>query len=138
MRGLADREPLRVTTSSIAGKYHCLFILTVVATWVLENCVGIDLLQTELLSDGFFLALHRLQSAQIENQVPSFVRFDVVGERRHRSAIQTGHEYAIEIAIGRATLELRLIMEIEGLDGTILIVLQRVGRRSVAAAFDSM
>src|SRR5207245_2959644 len=54
--------------------------------------IWIDWLQAKLPCDVSFLGVHGLQGAQIEHQVPGLVGLYVVGKRRHRRAVEAGHE----------------------------------------------
>src|ERR1700733_5544883 len=69
-----------------------------------RRCVWIHRLQAKLLCHLLLLAALSHKGSEIENQIPSLVRLDVVGKRGHGSAVEAGHEYAIDIAIGIAAL----------------------------------
>ena len=62
------------------------------------------------------------EGPQIENQVPSLIRLDVVGERRHRSAIEAGHKDPIDILVGVPALGPGPVGKVKGSDGTAEIV----------------
>src|SRR5579863_517664 len=66
--------------------------------------VWINRFQAKLFGHFFLFALLRHQRPQIEHQVPSLIRLDVVGKRRHGSAVQPGHENLVDVLIGIATL----------------------------------
>src|ERR1700733_11191306 len=66
--------------------------------------IGIDRLQGKLFRHFFFFALLSHKRSQIENQVPCFIGLDIVGKRRHGSAVQAGHEDPVDILIAIATL----------------------------------
>src|ERR1039458_8413737 len=58
-----------------------------------------DWLESELLGHVFFFAVLRHKRPQVEDQVPCLIRLEVVGERRHGSAVQSGHEDPVNSAI---------------------------------------
>src|ERR1700691_1400752 len=87
-----------------------------------DRCVWIHRLQSELFSHLFFLAVLPHEGSEIENQIPSLLRFDIVGEGGHGSAVQTGHEDAVNIAIGVAALWPGALGKVESLDGAAQIV----------------
>src|ERR1039457_7103085 len=81
------------------------------------------------------LHLHAgLHGSQIVHQVPGFVRRQIVFERGHRRAVETGHENLINVFIGASALEARALAEIVGNDGAIFVIGERGCRWPVAAA----
>src|SRR2546429_5688930 len=49
----------------------------------------------------------RLQCPEEVHEIPCLSGLQLAGERRHRRAIQAGHEDAVEILVGRSALEPR-------------------------------
>ena len=60
-----------------------------------------------------------LQGAQEVDEIPSVVRLDHVGERRHGRAIDAGHEDLVDILVGRAALEAGIVFARAKLYGRI-------------------
>src|ERR1700677_199893 len=87
-----------------------------------DRCVWIHRLQSELFSHLFFLAVLPHEGSEIENQIPSLLGFDVVGEGGHGSAVQTGHEDAVNIAIGVAAFGPGTFGKVKGSDGAAEII----------------
>src|ERR1022692_2968701 len=86
--------------------------------------IGINRLQRELFRYSLFFALLRHKRSQIENQVPRLIGLDVVSKRRHRSAVQAGHENPVNILIGVAAFWARSIRKVKGLDRASEIILK--------------
>src|SRR6476661_2353899 len=72
------------------------------------------------------------------HQIPRIGGLDLVGERWHRSSIQTGHEDPIQILVGLPALEPRSSGEVVGPDRDVFAVGQRRGRRPVPETRRSM
>src|ERR1700693_5295516 len=72
------------------------------------------------------------------NQIPRLGRFEVVGEGRHWSPIETGHEDAVQILIGLPTLEACSGRKIVRPDGVVLAVGEGGGRRAISVTGRSM
>ena len=69
-----------------------------------------------------------LQRAQEVDEIPRVVRLDDVGKRRHRRAIDAGHEDLVDILIGRAALETGIVSavgEVVGANRLIFAVGER-------------
>src|SRR5258706_10127090 len=79
-----------------------------------------------------------LQRAQVMHQVPSVFRLDDVGKRRHRRAVEAGHENLIEIMVGRAALEAGALGKIVRSYRLIAAVRKRGSGGTIAAAFGAM
>src|SRR5260370_42112145 len=71
-------------------------------------------------------------------QVPSVFRLDDVGKRRHRRAIESGHENLVEVVVCGAALEAGTRRKIIGADRLIVTVGKRGGGRTIAASFGPM
>src|SRR6266849_2557486 len=94
-----------------------------------------------LQNSVFFAATIYLQSTQVVDQVPGVVGLDNIRERRHGRAVQTSHENTIEVLIGDAALETRIVScrgEIVRTDGLIFAVGEGRGRRSITVALLAM
>src|SRR6266404_5391946 len=72
------------------------------------------------------------------HQVPSVFRFDDVRKRRHRRAVEAGHENLIEIMVGCAALEAGAFGKIVGPNRLFVAVRKRGGGGTIAAAFGAM
>src|ERR1019366_3506384 len=105
-------QQMRATADKTAADLKC-FLIEISplypTNWsnplaLLLACWGIWIhwLQSKLFRHLFFLALLSHKRAQIEHQIPSLIRFDIVGKRRHRSAIQAGHEDSVNVLVGVA------------------------------------
>src|ERR1700730_4227265 len=79
-----------------------------------------------------------LQRAQVMHQVPGVFRLDDVGKRRHRRAVEAGHENLIEIMVGRAALEAGAGSKIVRPNRLIVAVRKRGSGGTIAAAFGAM
>src|SRR6267154_3386939 len=93
--------------------------------------IWVNRLQAKLFSHGFFLALLGHECSQIEDQIPGLVGLDIVGERRHRSTIQAGHEDSVNVAIGVAALGTSALGKVVGRDRTAEIIGKSCGGRAV-------
>src|SRR6266481_4571031 len=80
----------------------------------------------------------KLQRAQVMHQVPSVFRLDDVGKRRHRRAVEAGHENFIEIMVARAALETGALGKIVGPNRLLVAVRKRGSGGTIAAAFGAM
>src|ERR1700683_11862 len=125
-------SPLVKRTAKILKLVLMLFLL------LSRRSIWINRFQGELFRHFLFLAFLGHESSQIENQVPSLVGFDVVGKRRHGSAIQPGHEDPVNIQIGVAALRPRPVGKVEGCDRTAEIILKGRGGRSVGHALHTV
>src|ERR1035437_2335491 len=76
--------------------------------------IGIDRLEVEFFRHLLLFAGLRHERSQIENQIPRLIRLNVVGKRRHRSAVQTGHEDSVDIAIRIAAFRPRSLGKVVG------------------------
>src|SRR5579872_3998520 len=92
---------------------------------LLSGGIRIDRLQSELLSKLSGFGRQWLQTAQIEDQIPRLIGFDVVGERRHGRPIQACHEDPVQIRIRSTALEPAAVSEVVGKDRAAVIILQR-------------
>src|SRR6266850_2100477 len=72
------------------------------------------------------------------HEVPSVFRLDDVGKRRHRRAVEAGHENLIEIMVGRAALEAGALGKIVRSYRLIVAVRKRGSGGTIAAAFGAM
>src|SRR5467141_2776491 len=72
------------------------------------------------------------------HQVPCVFRLDDVGKRRHRRAVEAGHENLIEIMVGRAALEVGALGKIVGPNRLLVAVRKRGSGGTIAAAFGAM
>ena len=68
-----------------------------------------------------------LQRPQIVHQVPGVFGLNLVAERGHRRAVQTGHEDLVQVLVGFSRLEPRSGREIVGANRFIVAI---CGRRS--------
>src|SRR5580658_450012 len=71
------------------------------------------------------------------NQIPGIVQLNHVREGRHGRAIHTGHEDLVDILVGNAALETRIVSargEVVGADRIVLAVGERGGGRAVTLA----
>ena len=74
------------------------------------------------LPEGGLGGLQWLQRAEKMHQIPRFRRLEIVGERGHRRAIDTGHEDPVEILVGLSTLEAGTGGEVVRHDPVVLAV----------------
>src|SRR3989440_10858363 len=72
------------------------------------------------------------------HQVPSVVRLDDVGKRRHRRAVETGHENLVEVVVCGAALEAGALGKIVGPNRLLVAVRKRGSGGTIAAAFGAM
>src|SRR5271156_226057 len=100
--------------------------------------IGIDRLQSELFGHLFFLAVLPHEGSEIEDQIPSFLRFDVVGKGGHGSAVQSGHENPINVAIGVAALGPGTFGKVKGGDGAAEIIGEGSSRGTVGHTLDAV
>src|SRR5208283_1246867 len=82
-----------------------------------------------------------LQRTQEMNEIPGIVRLNYVGEGWHRRAIQTGHEDLVDILVGLAALEARIVAtgrEVVGADRIVLAVGESRGGGAIALTMCAM
>jgi len=86
-------------------------------------------LLSALLIRGFggrFRSMRRviipLQCPQVVDEIPSLARIHKIRPRRHRCAVQAGHEDAIQILVRGTALEAGAIHKVVRLDGISVIV----------------
>src|SRR5713226_2906525 len=143
-------QQTRTTTDSTATKL-CRFLIRSLlkehgteccselrCLWLSRRRIWINRFQAELFRHFFFFALLGHERAQIENQVPRLVGLDIVSEGRHGSAIQAGHEDAVNILIGVAAFGPGAVCEVEGCDRTSEIILKGCSRRPVGHALHAV
>src|SRR5579872_2825661 len=137
------------STDSIAANlnFHVLFIASspgissYALLGLLWRVIRIHRLESQLLSHFPFFGvvrIFRLQSSQVEHQVPGLIRLDVVRERRHRGAVQTCHEDSVDVLIGAAALRPRTFRKVIGNDRTAKIIRQGGGRWAIAHALNAV
>src|ERR1700722_10794833 len=100
--------------------------------------IRINRLQPKLFRQHLFLAVLMHERPQIEHQVPRLFGLDVVGKRRHGSAVQASHEDPIDILIGIAAFWPGAIGKVEGRDGTSEIIGERRGGGSVGHTLNAV
>ena len=103
-----------------------------------RRCLWINRFQPDLFRNGFLFRVHGLQGTQIKHQVPSLVRLNVVGKRRHRRAVQTCHKYSVEILVGYPAFKLMALCEVIGHDWAVFAIGQCWRGRTIAATFGSV
>src|SRR5580704_6487031 len=86
----------------------------------------------------FLVRKRDLQGAQEMHQVPRVVGLDHVRERRHRRSVETGHEDAVQIAVGVAAHKPLARRKIKRLDGIALAVGQRRSRWTIGISRRAM
>ena len=71
--------------------------------------------------------VQRLQRAQEMHEIPRLIGLQLIGERGHRRAVESGHEDPVQVLVGFATHEAGTRLEIVRTDGIVLAVRQRLG-----------
>ncbi len=103
------------------------------STFLAFTIAAPSLVPSHIVSSGLLLLY--LQCAEIVHQIPGFFRLHHVGERRHRRAVNSGHENPIEVLVGTAALGAIGRSEIVWPDRLIVAVGKSRSRRPITTAF---